>query len=49
VVNAGVPGDTSAQALARLPDCWPNTSPALVIASIGGNDFLRGCPRPTPK
>jgi len=41
VVNAGVPGDTSAGALARLPDLLQQHSPALVLVSIGGNDFLR--------
>jgi len=44
VVNAGVPGDTSAQALARLPGLLAEHQPALVIASIGGNDFLRRLP-----
>ncbi len=44
VVNAGVPGDTSAQALARLPGLLAEHKPALVIASIGGNDFLRRLP-----
>jgi acyl-CoA thioesterase I len=44
VVNAGVPGDTSAQALARLPALLAEHQPALVIASIGGNDFLRRLP-----
>jgi acyl-CoA hydrolase len=41
VVNAGVPGDTSAAALARLPDLLQQHAPALVLVSIGGNDFLR--------
>lgn len=41
VVNAGVPGDTSTQALARLPGLPQQHQPALVIVSIGGNDFLR--------
>lgn len=41
VVNAGVSGDTSAQALARLPALLQTHAPALVILSIGGNDFLR--------
>ena len=44
VVNAGVPGDTSAQALARLPALLDEHRPALVIVSIGGNDFLRKLP-----
>ena len=41
VINAGVSGNTSAQALERLPDLLQAHRPALVIVSIGGNDFLR--------
>lgn len=41
VVNAGVPGHTSAQALQRLPGLLAEHRPALVIVSIGGNDLLR--------
>lgn len=41
VVNAGVPGDTSAGALARLPGLLEEHKPQLVLVSIGGNDFLR--------
>ena len=41
VVNAGVPGDTSAEALARLPALLDEHAPRLVLVSIGGNDFLR--------
>lgn len=44
VINAGVPGDTSAQALARLPALIDEHKPELVIVSIGGNDFLRNVP-----
>lgn len=44
VVNAGVPGDTAAQALARLPALMAQHQPALVIVSLGGNDFLRRLP-----
>ena len=44
VINAGVSGDTSAQALARLPALLREYKPALVIVSIGGNDFLRRQP-----
>jgi acyl-CoA thioesterase-1 len=44
VVNAGVPGDTSAGALARLPDLLQEHRPQLVLVSIGGNDFLRRVP-----
>lgn len=41
VINGGVSGDTSAQALERLPALLQTHNPALVIVSIGGNDFLR--------
>lgn len=44
VINAGVPGDTSAQALERLPDLLTQHSPRLVLVSIGGNDLLRQLP-----
>jgi lysophospholipase L1-like esterase len=44
VLNAGVPGDTSAQALQRLPSLLRERPPALVLVSIGGNDFLRRLP-----
>lgn len=44
VVNGGVPGDTSAQALSRLPALLQEHAPALVLVSIGGNDFLRRLP-----
>jgi acyl-CoA thioesterase-1 len=44
VVNAGVPGDTSAGALARLPALLKEHSPRLVLVGIGGNDMLRRMP-----
>jgi lysophospholipase L1-like esterase len=44
VHNGGVSGDTSAQALARLPGLLDEHKPALVIVSIGGNDLLRRLP-----
>jgi acyl-CoA thioesterase-1 len=44
IVNAGVPGDTSAQALERLPGLLQEHTPALVLVSIGGNDLLRRLP-----
>ena len=44
VINAGVSGDTSAQALARLPALLREHAPPLVLVSIGGNDFLRRLP-----
>jgi acyl-CoA hydrolase len=44
VVNAGVPGNSSAQARGRLPQLLAEHAPALVLLSIGGNDFLRQMP-----
>ena len=44
VVNGGVSGDTSAQALAREPALLAEHQPKLVIVGIGGNDFLRKLP-----
>lgn len=41
VINAGISGDTSAGALNRLPGLLKEHQPALVLTSIGGNDFLR--------
>jgi len=43
VINGGGSGDTSAQALARLPDLLVQ-KPKLVVVSIGGNDFLQRQP-----
>ena len=41
VVRAGVPGEVTAQALARLPGTLDEHSPRLLLLCIGGNDFLR--------
>jgi lysophospholipase L1-like esterase len=41
VVRAGVPGEVTAQALARLPAALDEHSPRLLLLCIGGNDFLR--------
>ncbi|WP_037586721.1 GDSL-type esterase/lipase family protein [Stenoxybacter acetivorans] len=43
VINGGVSGDTSAEALQRLPELLKER-PELVLIGIGGNDFLRKLP-----
>jgi len=44
VLNAGVSGDTTESALARLDSDVLSQSPRIVIVGLGGNDFLRGVP-----
>jgi len=44
VVNAGVSGDTTAAALARLASDVLVHRPGIVVVCLGGNDFLRGVP-----
>jgi acyl-CoA thioesterase I len=41
VVNAGVPGEVSADGLARLPEAIEEAQPKVLILCHGGNDFLR--------
>jgi lysophospholipase L1-like esterase len=43
IVNAGHPGNTTADALMRLQEVL-NQNPRLVIVFLGGNDFLRQVP-----
>jgi lysophospholipase L1-like esterase len=45
VINGGVSGNTSAQALERLPGLLEEHQPLLVLVGIGGNDMLRKQPQ----
>ena len=45
VINAGVSGDTTAEALERLREDVLQRNPYIVIAQFGGNDFLRKIPK----
>ncbi len=42
IVNASISGDTSGQALARLPALLKQHQPRWVLVELGGNDGLRG-------
>jgi lysophospholipase L1-like esterase len=42
VINAGVSGDTTDMALARIEPDVLDKNPRIVIVGLGGNDFLRG-------
>lgn len=44
IVNAGVPGDTTADGLERLPGLLEEHAPKLILVELGGNDFLRHVP-----
>jgi lysophospholipase L1-like esterase len=44
VINAGVSGDTTESALARIDADVLSRSPRIVIVGLGGNDLLRQIP-----
>lgn len=44
VINAGVSGDTTEAALARIDNDVIARNPRIVIVGLGGNDFLRSVP-----
>ncbi|OGS89104.1 MAG: hypothetical protein A2061_08755 [Gallionellales bacterium GWA2_59_43] len=46
VVNGGVSGDKSSDALERLPALLEEHQPVLVLVTLGGNDMLRHVPEP---
>ncbi len=45
VINAGVPGDTTARALKRLQRDVLARSPDVVLITLGGNDLKNGVPK----
>lgn len=44
VINGGISGNTSSEALARLPPLLEEHKPVLVFITLGGNDMLRHAP-----
>lgn len=44
MINAGVPGDTTAQGLARLPALIDDYQPQYLFIELGGNDFIKKVP-----
>jgi len=46
VINAGVPGDTTARALARIDDILAK-KPRIVLLTLGGNDLKNRVPKAT--
>jgi acyl-CoA thioesterase-1 len=47
IINAGVPGDTTADGLKRLQSDVLSHNPALVLVLLGGNDVLQDVPKET--
>ncbi|MBK9159953.1 MAG: arylesterase [Nitrosomonadales bacterium] len=44
IINGGINGNTSSDALKRLPGLLDQHDPALVLVTLGGNDMLRHLP-----
>lgn len=44
IINAGVSGDTTESALARIEEDVLSQDPGIVIVGLGGNDYLRRVP-----
>jgi acyl-CoA thioesterase I len=47
VINAGIPGDTTARALLRLERDVLSQSPRIVLITLGGNDLKNGVDKQT--
>jgi len=45
IINEGVPGNTSAEGLERLPVLLEQDQPKLLIVELGGNDFIQQLPQ----
>lgn len=45
IINAGIPGDTTAGGLERLPELLEEHQPKLLIVELGGNDLLHQTPQ----
>ncbi|MDP2072364.1 GDSL-type esterase/lipase family protein [Methylotenera sp.] len=44
IINAGIPGNTSADGLEQLPRLLTAHRPKLLVVALGGNDFLQRLP-----
>ncbi|NVK89626.1 MAG: arylesterase [Gammaproteobacteria bacterium] len=49
VINASISGETTQNALLRLPDLLQRHAPEIVVIELGGNDGLRGFSLPSIK